>query len=160
MVGGVLGRGAGLAMSDRESKERIRELEELNDTYAALLDTPPATGNVRPQAPPTAALDDAYARETARAGSYSYEYKDPERHGEGRYVGPMADELRRLPGVVQRTPDGEAVDTSRLTLANTSALGSQERRLQDLEDEYDALAEARTTSAGDERLGEYLGRRR
>jgi hypothetical protein len=68
------------------------------------------------------------------APSYQYEYKDPQRHGEGTYVGPMAQDLEHLPGVVEQAPDGtKTVNTPRLTLAQTGAISEQQRRLDRLE---------------------------
>jgi hypothetical protein len=139
-------------MSDERSKKRIQELENLNEQYSALLDTPAATANVRPQAPPTADLDRSNARALGEAGSYSYEYKDPGAPGAapGRQAGPMAQELEGIPGVVKPGPDGlKRVDTGRLALATASATGDQERRLRQLEDEYSALG-------GDEQLSREL----
>lgn len=70
------------------------------------------------------------------AQAYEYSYRDPERHGEGRFVGPMAQDLEHLPGVVQQAPDGtKAIDAPRLTLANTAAVSEQQRRLDELEAE-------------------------
>jgi hypothetical protein len=144
----MMGARMGAAMmSDERSKKRIAELEDLNDTYAALLDTPAATSNVRPQAPPTADLDRSNARALGEAGSYSYEYKDPRAPGaaSGRQAGPMAQELEGIPGVVKPGPDGlKRVDTGRLALATASATGDQERRLRQLEElnrDYEALNE-------------------
>lgn len=66
------------------------------------------------------------------ASASTFEYKDPARHGEGTYVGPMAQELEHVPGVVNETPDGtKAIDTSRLSLFNTSALGDVQRKQDD-----------------------------
>ncbi len=129
---------AGMAgmMSDERSKKRIAELEDLNDQYASLLDTPAATANVKPKAPPAADLDRSNARALGEAGSYSYEYKDPGAPGAapGRHAGPMAQELEGIPGVVGAGPDGlKRVDTGRLALATASATGDQERRLRRLE---------------------------
>jgi hypothetical protein len=63
------------------------------------------------------------------AQGYEYAYKDPERHGEGRYVGPMAQDLEQLPGVVEQDGDGtKTINAPRLTLANTAALSEQQRR--------------------------------
>jgi hypothetical protein len=63
---------------------------------------------------------------------YSFEYKDPERHGDGTFYGPMAQDLEKTPvgrTTVKRGPDGtKMIDTSRLTLVNTAAL-------QELQDE-------------------------
>lgn len=120
---------AGLgALSDEESKTRIRELEdELSRTYAAL-SGPSATGGVNPSEPDTAALDAAYRRPT----SNSYDYKDPTAPGAapGRQAGPMADELKGLPGVVAPGPDGlDRVDTGRLTMTNASEIANLRREL-------------------------------
>ncbi len=69
-------------------------------------------------------------------GSWGYEYKDPERHGEGRHYGPMAQELARTPAgasTVQRGPDGRlAVDTGRLALVNASETGNLRREVDGL----------------------------
>lgn len=68
------------------------------------------------------------------AQGYEYAYRDPERHGEGRYVGPMAQDLEHLPGVVDEAPDGtKRIDAPRLTLANTAAVSEQQRRLDEIE---------------------------
>jgi hypothetical protein len=68
------------------------------------------------------------------AQPYEYEYKDPARHGEGTYVGPMAQDLEHLPGVVEQDPDGtKTINTPRLTLAQTGAISEQQRRLDRLE---------------------------
>lgn len=65
------------------------------------------------------------------AGSYSYNYIDPERHGQGTYVGPMAQELEGAPGVVHEGPDGKkAIDPGRLALANTSAIAELNRKVE------------------------------
>lgn len=64
------------------------------------------------------------------AKPYAYEYKDPERHGEGEYVGPMAQDLEHLPGVVERGPDGmKSINTPRLTLGLTGAVSEQQSRI-------------------------------
>lgn len=126
-MGGGMGAMGGL-MSDAESKTKIRELEdELSRTYAAL-GGESATGGVRPEAPDTAALDAAYRRPT----SNSYEYKDPSMPGAapGRQSGPMADELKGLPGVVMPGADGfDRVDTSRLSLTNASEIANLRREM-------------------------------
>lgn len=68
------------------------------------------------------------------AQGYEYAYRDPERHGEGRYVGPMAQDLEHLPGVVEQGEDGtKAINAPRLTLANTAAVSEQQRRLDEIE---------------------------
>jgi hypothetical protein len=128
--------GGAMMMSDEHSKERIRELEgELKATYRALGGGPAAAP--KPQAPPTQQLDAAYRE----PGSYSYDYKDPSMPGAapGRHAGPMAHELRGIPGVVEQTPHGEAVNTGRLTLANASEVANQRRELDDLKRQMEAL---------------------
>jgi hypothetical protein len=63
------------------------------------------------------------------AQGYEYAYRDPEQNGEGRYVGPMAQDLEHLPGIVETKPGGEkAINAPRLTLANTAALSEQQRQ--------------------------------
>lgn len=136
-MGGALGGGMGAAMmSDERSKERIRELEDLNDTYASLLDGPTEKPPMR--SPDVAALDRAHGEQFKPIGSYTYEYKNPE-HGEGRFTGGMAHQMKRIPGVVKETPEGDAVDTGRLSLATASVVGQQQRELDELRDDYEAL---------------------
>lgn len=89
----------------------------------------------------------------ANAPGYSYEYKNPERHGYGRFVGPMAQHLASTPGgqsVVEQTPDGLAVNTGRLTLVNTAAahamqneIESQQSEMEKLRRELEALRNSR-----------------
>lgn len=117
--------------SDERSKERIQELEDLNDRYETLLDSAGTrldNGIVDPYADRTAAAH-------APASATTYQYKNPNAPGAGpgRYAGPMAQELQGIPGVVQNTPQGKMVDPARLTMANTSAIGSLERRQRALE---------------------------
>lgn len=163
----MMGAGMGASMmSDERSKKRIAELEDLNDQYASLLDTPAATANVKPKAPPTADLDRSNARALGEAGSYSYEYKNPNAPGAapGRQAGPMAQELERIPGVVSPGADGlKRVDTGRLALATASATGDQERRLRQLEEDREALSDdeelSRELAAGEQRaLANIRGR--
>src|SRR5688500_8280131 len=72
----------------------------------------------------------------SEAPGYSYEYKDPEAHGDGTFYGPMAQDLEKTPvgrSTIKVAPDGtKMVDTSRLTLVNTAAL-------QELQGEVDSL---------------------
>jgi len=134
-----MGGGMGAMLSDKRSKDRIRELEDLNDSYAALMSRDTAKPDVR--RPDTDALD--RAANYNGVGSYSYEYKDPNAAGAapGEHVGPMAHELRSIPGVVQPGADGmDRVDTPRLTMSNASAIGEHERDIQDLKEANDALA--------------------
>lgn len=104
--------------------------------------------------PDVAALDEAYRRQggepvipSPRAAAeaidaappFSYEYKQPERHGYGRFTGPMAGDLKRTPAgaatVFQGPPPDkfDHVDTSRLSLLNTAALHQMQERIDALE---------------------------
>lgn len=105
-------------------------------SMAALGGAPPAL----PQ-PDIEALDAAYRRQGGEpnlrpAQAYDYRYRSPEQHGEGRFVGPMAQDLEHLPGVVETKPGGEkAINADRLTLANTSAMSELQRRQDELEEQ-------------------------
>lgn len=126
--GGAGAMAAGALLSDEHSKTRITELEdELQRTYAALGGTA-STSDVQPEAPDTASLDAAYRKPT----SNGYEYKDPSAPGAapGRQAGPMADELKGIPGVVAPGEDGmDRVNTPRLTMANTSEIANLRREM-------------------------------
>lgn len=63
-------------------------------------------------------------------GKYDYNYKDPDRHGHGRFRGPMAQELEDIPGVVHDTPEGKMVDSGRLAMANASEIGELRREME------------------------------
>jgi len=130
-------RSGAFALSDENSKQRIAELEgELARTYAALGGEAAPTPSVRQPAEPNP---------YAKAGSYSYEYKDPSQPGAapGRQVGPMAQELTGIPGVVEKTPAGLAVNTDRLTMANTSEVGNLRREVDQLKKQAGALGPAK-----------------
>lgn len=81
------------------------------------------------------------------APGYSYEYKDPARHGYGQKFGPMAQDLLKTPAgasTVERSPDGTlAVNTGRLALAEHAALHSMHRennqRFEHLKNEIESL---------------------
>jgi hypothetical protein len=73
------------------------------------------------------------------AQGYEYSYKDPQ-DGVGRHVGPMAQNLEHLPGVVEQSPDGQkAINTPRLSLATASAVSEQQRRLDEIQAQIAAL---------------------
>lgn len=122
----------GTLMSDAGSKEKIRKLEGLTQRYEALLDTPPATGDV-----------------LAGTTSNEYEYKDPtaEGAGPGKYSGPMSDELAAIPGVVQPGADGmDRVDPGRLALSTAPVVGElvrsdseKSQRIAEMNAKLDAL---------------------
>lgn len=115
----------GTLMSDRDSKQKIRELEDLTQRYEALLDTPAATAGV---------LEGTTANE--------YEYRDPSAPGAGpgKFAGPMSDELAGIPGAVQTGPDGmDRVDGQRVALATAPVVGEHERRINEMNARLDAL---------------------
>lgn len=78
--------------------------------------------------------DAAPAVDLTPAQGYSYEYKDPAAHGQGRFYGPMAQDLEKTPAgasTVKSAPDGtKIVDTSRLALVNTAAVSELQRKQQ------------------------------
>lgn len=132
----------GLAMkSDIRAKRDIRDLDGIAAQYAAL-GGPAATaqagarrgGEVPEQGP---------AYDLRPAEGYEYSYRDPERHGQGRFVGPMAQDLERSPatrGAVFTDREGQkSVDPGRLTLTNTSAISEQQRELERLKQQVAAL---------------------
>jgi hypothetical protein len=84
-------------------------------------------------------LDEAYRQ----PGSYSYSYKNPALPGagQGRFAGPMAQELEGIPGVVRDTQQGKMVDTPRLTMANTSEVANLRREVDDLKSTAAALGD-------------------
>lgn len=95
----------------------------------------------RPQEIPTGRFPDTDLRPAA---GYSYEYKDPDRFGQGRFYGPIAQDLEKTPAgasTVKKAPDGtKMVDTSRLSLVNTSAISEQQKRMDALEKQLAALS--------------------
>lgn len=75
---------------------------------------------------------------------YSYEYKDPDRHGAGRYYGVMAQDLAKSPAgrstLLKDERDGTMmIDTSRLTMLNTAAISSQQRELEEFRNAFKNL---------------------
>jgi predicted GNAT family acetyltransferase len=89
------------------------------------------------------------------AQGYDYEYIEPDRHGQGQYSGPMAQDLlksRGVDGSVVRQRDGKlGVDTNRLSLSTASGLGQEQRRVDDLEARFAELESMLATSGGSSR---------
>jgi hypothetical protein len=106
--------------------------------FAEEMNMPHELGHVSPS--PREAM-----RTIDNAPAYSFLYKDPERHGEGRRVGVMAQDLEKTPAgrqAVFRSPDGmRAVDTGELSTINTAALFGVQQRQDDLESGQSALAD-------------------
>jgi hypothetical protein len=122
---GAAGR-IGLGQAGSAPQERMQQLLALgaNDRYQLAREGQQpstwGTGDIIPDMRP--------------AQGFEYAYTDPERHGEGRFVGPMTSGLRHLPGVVEQGEDGyEKINAPRLTLANTAAVSDQQRK----QDEHD-----------------------
>jgi hypothetical protein len=149
MMGGMMGGAmAGMMSSDRRTKDKVKKLDgEFARTYEALGGAP-ATAGVRSRDVDTDALDAAQRApevDLRPAQGYSYEYKNPDRPGAGagRFSGPMAQDLERSPataGTVFSGPDGtKRVDPGRLTMVNTSAISEQQRRIDELSAQLEAL---------------------
>jgi len=82
---------------------------------------------------------------------YTYQYKNPQQPGAapGTHVGPMAQDLTHVPGVVQPSPSGQlGVDTGRLTMANTAAVGHAQRENDKLRAELEDLRRQYATAFG------------
>jgi hypothetical protein len=65
---------------------------------------------------------------------YKYKYKNPRKHGEGKQVGVMAQDLEKgAPQMVQEGPDGKYVDYSKAAGPIFASLASLNKRLKDIE---------------------------
>lgn len=75
--------------------------------------------------------------------AYEYSYKRPEKFGEGRYVGPMAQDVEKTPlgnTLVSEGPDGKKqLDGGRAGLVALSAAGEQQAQLDALQAEVERL---------------------
>lgn len=135
MAAGAAAKMAGPVSSDRESKTKIRDLEGKNAALMSALEgaQTDATEAINGAGSAREYMPNADAFKPAT--SNSYEYKDPEAFGAapGKHVGPMSQDLRHIPGVVQTGPDGrDVVDAGRLALVNASATGELARELEDI----------------------------
>ncbi len=146
----LIGMGsAALGYAAMASDVRAKKDIDRVDMLKALGGAPSHASYPTPTQPDTGALDAAYAREGGApnlrpAQGYEYSYRDPEADGAGRYVGPMAQNLEHLPGVVQEGPGGKkSIDPGRLTLVNTAAVSEQQRRLDQLQAQLAALSGSR-----------------
>lgn len=113
-----------------------QELGAAQSNALAGLYSPAATAGVPLSQPNTAGLDAASAA-LDPVKAYSYEYKDPARHGAGPQYGIMAQELAKTPAgrtAVQPGPDGKLqVDTGRLAMITTAAQAQTQDRVDDVE---------------------------
>lgn len=116
--------------SDIRAKENIQPVDNVGDMLARL---------------ETLSRDKGVSMRHAPASSF--EYKDPARHGEGSFVGPMAQDLERNPvtaQAVRQAPDGtKMVDTPRLVMPLVSAVGEQQRDIDEIFARLDAVAQNR-----------------
>ncbi len=102
---------------------------------------PQLGGSPQPAMPPRLSLEQrrsqavGAAQALGQTSASSYEYKNPNAPGaaDGTHYGPMAQELEKTPvgaSTVVTQPDGsKGIDTDRLTLVNTAAVGEQQRTL-------------------------------
>ncbi len=87
------------------------------------------------------------------AVGYTYRYKDPNMPGAkpGKVAGPMAQDIEHTiaADAVQTAPDGfKRVDTNRLSLHNTAAIGEQQTELEKLKAQLNALAGKKPLNTG------------
>lgn len=157
LIGGIAGMvGAGLGvMSDERSKQDIQALTAENQQLRRTLEAFGAgsisdsdrralegmsdlPAQIRGNGPSTADV----LRTVREARPYTYEYRDPQ-HGEGRFAGPMAQDLERTPlgrSMVQEGPDGmKRVDGARAGLTALAASSAQQDKLDQLEKETEEL---------------------
>lgn len=139
LIGGIASMGgAAMALSDERSKRDIEELDAENRQLRQLLE---ALG------------DDAEATVRGAPG-HTYRYEDPDAPGAapGLHAGPMAQDLERTPlgaSLVREAPDGtKMVDTGRAGLTALAASSAQQRELDRMRRELEALQASRTPTEG------------
>lgn len=117
----------------------------------------PQSGNpqmsVQRSNPALAAMSDERAKENVLPGAaqtreflshlnaWEYDYKDP-RHGAGRYVSPMAQEIEKTPvgkSAIVETPEGKFVDYARLSGIQLAAAADLHKRSEDFDRRLAAL---------------------
>lgn len=139
------GVGAGSVLSDKRAKTDIRALDAAgNDAVQAIQGAGKsgqlaALDNVQRDQigairnadgmSPTSAFDAAQA--------YSYQYKQPEKYGEGEFIGLMAQDLAKSPAgstaVVPQADGKLAVDMNRLGMLTAAAQSQTQERQEELE---------------------------
>ena len=150
MIGGLVGAGAGMLGTFFKPGQPVgtgqTQAYTRPDQYAY---TPPPPGMPYQPGQPGSLFSDERTKDEiedksaaidstlSELGTSSYVYKD-KRHGEGRYVSPMAQELERSPltrDMVFQGPDGhKMVDYSRATGFIMSAQARLNQRLDELAD--------------------------
>lgn len=137
-------------MADSPKMRQLAELQAREEAILAGLEEHAEYPELQRKESMLAELDAAKARGTdfgpaaqyPDVGSHEYEYKEPNAPGAapGRHAGPMAHELKSIPGVVNQGPDGfDRVDTGRLSLSNASATGELARADRDKQKQLDEL---------------------
>lgn len=139
------GVGAGSVMSDRSKKTDIARLDAAESDAIKAIQSAGKSGQL-------AALDRAGADNVAairgapgmaaqaafdQTPAYSYQYKQPEKYGEGEFVGLMAQDLAKSPAgstaVVPQADGKLAVDMNRLGMLTAAAQSQTQERQEELE---------------------------
>lgn len=139
------GVGAGSVMSDRSKKTDIARLDAAESDAIKAIQSAGKSGQL-------AALDRAGAENVAairgapgmaaqaafdQTPAYSYQYKQPEKYGEGEFVGLMAQDLAKSPAgstaVVPQADGKLAVDMNRLGMLTAAAQSQTQERQEELE---------------------------
>lgn len=139
------GVGAGSVMSDRSKKTDIDRLDAAESDAIKAIQSAGKSGQL-------AALDRAGAENVAairaapgmaaqaafdQTPAYSYQYKQPEKHGEGEFIGLMAQDLAKSPAgstaVVPQADGKLAVDMNRLGMLTAAAQSQTQERQEELE---------------------------
>ena len=88
-----------------------------------------------------------------KLGAHSYEYNQPEKHGEGTFVSPMAQEFEKSEigkTAVVDGPDGKMVDYGRLAGTELAALANQQRDISQIKDALGLVDKVKKGDEGDE----------
>lgn len=145
------GVGAGSVISDRRAKEDIQKLDAAGSDAVRAIQGAGKSGQLaaldnvqRDQIgairnangmSPTSAFDAAQA--------YSYQYKQPEKYGEGEFIGLMAQDLAKSPAgstaVVPQANGKLAVDMNRLGMLTAAAQSQTQEQVSTLEDKLARL---------------------
>lgn len=154
------GATAAIAASDIRAKTRIAPADGAGQDFARssgpmtamqarFADQPGVLdhANTRPVAKPIDdnAFDAAAADAVRRSPASFYDYKDPGAPGAspGRKYGPMAQDLLQTPAgasAVVKQPDGQlGVDTGRLALVHNGAINEQQKQIDSLSAQLDAI---------------------
>lgn len=145
------GVGAGQVMSDRRSKTDIQALDKAGSDAVRAIQGAGKSGQL-------AALDDIQRDQIGAirnaegmsptsafdaAQAYSYQYKQPEKYGEGEYIGLMAQDLAKSPAgstaVVPQANGKLAVDMNRLGMLTAAAQSQTQEKLGTMEEKLARL---------------------